>query len=83
MYSPLLYCMRWIRSERSATNAHHLENVMKAPIRLMKSVAEWKLKLGDGALRRCGDEDQRVNGKTQLNHRRKRSNGLSWCMEQP
>ncbi len=43
MYSPLLYCMRWIRSERSATNAHHLENGMKAPIRLMKSVAEWKL----------------------------------------
>jgi len=34
--------MRWMRSELSATNAHHQENGMKALICPMKSVAEWK-----------------------------------------
>ena len=48
MYSPLLYCMRWMRSELSATNAHHRESGMKALIRPMKSEAGQELQRGNG-----------------------------------
>ena len=39
---PLLFCIRWMLSEGSATKANHQENVMKASIRWIKSVAQWK-----------------------------------------
>ena len=47
---PLLYCIKWMRSERSAIKALYPESGIKASIRRIKSEAKWKLQLG---WRRC------------------------------